>query len=67
MMHMIFQVPTTVLMYQQYIHNYACHVVLNTGEFGIVYKAHLTHWHGGGPTKTVAVKMLKGTAILYMW
>lgn len=54
-------------MYQQYIHNYACHVVLNTGEFGIVYKAHLIHWHGGGPTKTVAVKTLKGTAILYMW
>jgi len=54
-------------MYQQYIRNYACHVVLNTGEFGIVYKAHLTHWHGDGPTKTVAVKTLKGThVVMYM-
>ena len=26
-----------------------------------MYKAHLTHWHGEGPTKTVAVKTLKGT------
>ena len=37
-------------------------MILNyIGEFGIVYKAHLTHWHGERPTKTVAVKTLKGT------
>ena len=32
----------------------------NTGEFGIVYKAQLTHWHGEGLPKAVAVKTLKG-------
>ena len=44
-------------------HKYMCiHNCLesNTGEFGIVYKAHLTHWHGEGLPKAVAVKTLKG-------
>ena len=40
----------------------------NTGEFGIVYKAQLTHWHGEGLPKAVAVKTLKGkiSAIMNM-
>ena len=33
----------------------------NIGEFGIVYKAQLTHWLGEGLPKAVAVKTLKGT------
>ena len=32
----------------------------NTGEFGIVYKAQLTHWLGEGLPEAVAVKTLKG-------
>ena len=32
-----------------------------TGEFGIVYKAHLLQWHGQGSPEVVAVKALKGT------
>ena len=40
----------------------------NTGEFGIVYKAQLTHWHGEGLPRAVAVKTLKGkmSAIMNM-
>ena len=30
------------------------------GEFGVVYKAHLTRWHGNGEPRMVAVKTLKG-------
>jgi len=38
--------------------------LLFTGEFGIVYKAHLTQWHGQGAPKVVAVKTLKGAVDL---
>ena len=31
------------------------------GEFGEVYKAHLTKWHGMEMPRVVAVKTLKGT------
>ena len=36
------------------------------GEFGIVYKAKLVHWHGEGLPKAVAVKTLKGTIAAMM-
>ena len=32
-----------------------------------MYKAHLTHWHGEGLPKAVAVKTLKGAVIVYMY
>ena len=49
-----------------YIYNYLGYS--NTGEFGIVYKAQLTHWHGEGLPMAVAVKTLKGkiSAIMNM-
>ena len=31
-----------------------------------MYKAHLTHWHGGRLPKAVAVKTLKGTVVICM-
>ena len=37
------------------------------GEFGIVYKAHLTKWHGNGDPKVVAVKTLKGVFITVVY
>ena len=48
------------------VHNYLGYS--NAGEFGIVYKAQLTHWHGEGLPKAVAVKTLKGkiSAIMNM-
>ena len=58
-------VHSQLCMLAQHAESVPCHAVSTTGEFGIVYKAHLTHWHGEGPTKTVAVKTLKGT-VLYM-
>ena len=45
------------------IHNCLESKYSNTGEFGIVYKAQLTHWHGEGLPKAVAVKTLKGKNI----
>ena len=36
-----------------------------TGEFGIVYKAHLIQWHGQGGPKVVTVKTLKGKILLH--
>ena len=35
-----------------------------TGEFGVVYKAHLIKWYGHGMPQTVAVKTLRGTSEL---
>ena len=42
------------------IHNCLESKYSNTGEFGIVYKAQLTHWLGEGFPEAVAVKTLKG-------
>lgn len=38
---------------------------MNTGEFGIVYRAHLTGYQGKAEPGLVAVKTLKGIVVCF--